>query len=90
MIVMTAAIITFSACKKTIDEPVDNLPNISGYPIVGTNQTTFFNNTTSISKQVAGDDFYGQNANYPGNIPQYIDNGDGTITDMVTGLMWEE
>ena len=34
--------------------------------------------------------FYGQNATYPGNAPNYIDNGDGTITDLVTGLMWQQ
>jgi hypothetical protein len=82
--------ISFSACKKTVDDPVDNLPDITGYPIVGTNQTTFFDNTTTISEPAPGDDFYGQNANYPGNTPQYVDNGDGTVTDMVTGLMWQQ
>ncbi len=67
----------------------ENLPNITGYPIVGTNQTTAFNNTTIISTPASGDDFYGQNANYLGNTPQYVDNGDGTVTDMVSGLMWQ-
>lgn len=32
-------------------------------------------------------DFYGQNANYPDNIPSYTNNGDGTVTDNVTSLM---
>jgi len=68
----------------------DNLPNISDYPIVGTNQTKFYNNKTEISATSVGDDFYGQNANYLGNTPKYVDNGDGTITDMVTGLMWQQ
>ena len=86
---------SFCACDKednslTDDEKVENLPNVSGFPIVGTNQTTFFDNTTETSFQVAGDSFYGQNANYPGNEPVYVDNGDGTVTDMVTGLMWQQ
>ena len=68
---------------------MDNLPNITGYPIVGTNQTASFNNTTIIILPNSGDDFYGQNSNYPGNVPQYEDNGDGTVTDAVTGLMWQ-
>ncbi len=67
----------------------DNLPDISGFPIVGTNQTEYFDNTTIISAPGIGSDFYGQNADYPGNTPQYVDNGDGTVTDMVTGLMWQ-
>ena len=35
-----------------------------------------------------GSDFYGQDAQYKGNQPHYKDNGDGTISDLVTGLMW--
>jgi len=73
--------------SKTVEE---NLPDINNYPIVGTNQTTFFDNTSETIKQESGDDFYGQNANYPGNEPKYVDNGDGTVTDMVTGLMWQQ
>ena len=60
------------------------------YPITGTDQTTFFNNSTSISEPAEGEDFYGQDANYPGNVPSYTDNGDGTVTDNVTGLMWQQ
>ena len=32
--------------------------------------------------------FYGQDATYPDNGTSYTDNGDGTITDNITGLMW--
>ena len=69
---------------------VETLPNISGYAIVGTNQTASYNNVSEVSKQQLGDDFYGQNANYPGNKPEYVNNGNGTVTDMVTGLMWQQ
>lgn len=84
-----------SACKKDdnndiVDDGNTNLPDISGYPIVGTNQTTSYNNLTTITKPSTGEDFYGQNSNYPGNQPLYVDNGDGTVTDMVTGLMWQQ
>lgn len=68
----------------------DNLPDVSGYPIAGTNQSIAYNNSSEISTPNSGDDFYGQNANYPGNTPEYVDNGDGTVTDMVTGLMWSQ
>lgn len=84
----------FVACNDdttpdTTDPKEENLPNITGYPIAGTNQSMFFNNTTQISSVSPGDDFYGQNANYPGITPRYVDNSDGTLTDMVTGLMWQ-
>ena len=60
------------------------------YPIVGTDVTTFFNNTSIISAPSSGEAFYGQDANYLGNQPSYSDNGDGTVTDNVTGLMWQK
>jgi len=83
------------ACTKTTassepDNTEDNLPDITDFPIVGTNQTTSFDNSTTISIPSVGDTFYGQNSNYPGTIPQYVDNGDGTVTDMITGLMWQQ
>lgn len=37
-----------------------------------------------------GEDFYGQDAHYTLNPPDLTDNGDGTITDHLTGLMWEQ
>ena len=58
-----------------------------GYTIVDTGQTAFYGDSGEIGVQEAGDDYYGQDANYSGNQPSYTDNGDGTVTDNVTGLM---
>lgn len=80
---------TFYSCDKEDDPSGDDLPNITGTPIVGTNQSTSFNNQVEISLPASPDAFYGQNSNYPGTAPEYVDNGDGTVTDMVTGLMWQ-
>ena len=74
----------------TTSNGTDNLPNITGYPIVGTNQTKFYDNLTEITVPPLGSAFYGQNAMYYGNVPHYVNNGDGTITDLVTGLMWQQ
>ncbi|MFY0714455.1 DUF1566 domain-containing protein [Seonamhaeicola sp. NFXS20] len=60
------------------------------YPIVDTGVIDYYSNTTKISKPTVGESFYGQDANYKGNQPSYTNNGDGTITDNVTGLMWEQ
>lgn len=60
------------------------------YPVAGTNQHTFYNNTSAINQPMAGDNFYGQDANYGNNTPSYTNNGDGTITDNITGLMWQQ
>lgn len=88
-------IFIFASCEKESsldvnddDVKKENLPDISGYPVVGTNQTLFYNNLTEITIPARGSAFYGQDAQYAGNTPQYTDNGDGTITDMVSGLMW--
>jgi hypothetical protein len=78
-----------SGCKNDDDETVtDNEAKIAGYPVVGTNQTKFYNNSGEISSPAKGQPYYGQAAFHLGNIPSYTDNGNGTITDNVTGLMW--
>lgn len=92
---LLSLLISFSACEKdTITEELDinddNLPNISGYPIVETNQSSFYGNRTEITAPGSGEAFYGQDAHYSGNQPSYTDNGDGTVTDNVTGLMWSQ
>ncbi|MCP4124611.1 MAG: DUF1566 domain-containing protein, partial [Bacteroidetes bacterium] len=60
------------------------------YPIVDTGVEDSYNNSAIISAPTVGQPFYGQDASYSGNQPSYTDNGDGTITDNVTGLMWEQ
>ena len=60
------------------------------YTIVDTGVETFYNNNQIISPPIEGDAFYGQDASYSGNQPSYTNNGDGTITDNNTGLMWEQ
>lgn len=60
------------------------------YPIVDTGQETFYNNNSEITAPTSGDAFYGQDAQFDGNQPSYTDNGNGTITDNVTGLMWSQ
>ncbi len=88
----TIVLIALLACEKEEGqiEKKDNLPDISNYPIVSTNQKDFYNNSSLISEPALGGDFFGQDAQYNGNTPKYVDNNDGTITDMVTGLMWEK
>ncbi|WP_419780699.1 DUF1566 domain-containing protein [Maridesulfovibrio sp.] len=58
------------------------------YPIVDSGQEACFDNSQQIQCPAKDDAFYGQDAQYKGNQPRYKDNGDGTISDLVTGLMW--
>ena len=62
----------------------------NGYPIVDTNETIFYSNDAIIDAPAENEDFYGQDASYEGNQPSYTDNLDGTITDNVTSLMWQQ
>jgi hypothetical protein len=84
---------SISACsgEDIIDEGINNDPEIKyPYAIPGTNQTTFYNNQTEIAAPAEGELFYGQDATYPGHKISYTNNGDGTITDNITGLMWSQ
>lgn len=62
----------------------------ANYPVVDTGIVDSFSDTSTITKPGEGGDYYGQDSNYTGNQPSYTDNGDGTITDNVTGLMWAQ
>ena len=58
------------------------------YKIVETGQNKFYDNFNEINAPSIDESFYGQDAQYTGNQPSYKDNGDGTVIDNVTGLMW--
>lgn len=60
------------------------------YPVIDTNQVTFFDNSAETTAPLEGEAFYGQDANYTGLTISYTDNGDGTVTDNNTGLMWQQ
>lgn len=60
------------------------------YKIVDTYQTKTFDNFNEITPPKEGEKFYGQDAEYNGNEPSYKDNDNGTISDNVTGLMWQK
>jgi hypothetical protein len=57
---------------------------------VSTNVTEFYNADGKTEAPKKGERFYGQDAHYQITPASYTDNGDGTITDNVTGLMWEK
>jgi len=60
------------------------------YPIVDTGQVRCYDTGGEIAYPKPGQPFYGQDAQYVANPPQYKDNGDGTVSDLVTGLMWQK
>ncbi len=58
------------------------------YPVVDTGQERCYNATSEIAYPRQGEDFYGQDAQFQGLVPAYKDNGNGTVSDLNTGLMW--
>jgi len=60
------------------------------YPIVDTGQTLCYDARATISCPAQGQAFAGQDAQYDGLQPAYRDNGDGTVSDLNTGLMWQQ
>lgn len=58
------------------------------YPVVDTGQMYCYDAALSIPCPAEGEAFAGQDGQYPGIQPNYADNGDGTVTDLNTGLMW--
>ncbi len=64
----------------------------NGYPIVDTGQGDCYDDQggDTIPAPSPGAAFAGQDAQYAGLAPAYLDNGDGTVTDINTGLMWQQ
>ncbi len=72
-----------------LGEEANNTPVGSG-AIVDTNQKNCYSAAAQIVCPTQGETFYGQDAQYDGVQPSYQNNGNGTITDLNTGLMWQQ
>jgi hypothetical protein len=55
-----------------------------------TGQEACFNASTEIPCPEPAEPFFGQDGQVNGNLPSYVDNGDGTVTDLQTGIMWQQ
>ncbi len=80
-------LILLGICTSLLAEPRDTMA-IRPYAIVDTGQSLCYDNNQSIDFPESGQPFYGQDAQYVIHWPQYREHGDGTISDLVTGLMW--
>jgi hypothetical protein len=77
---------------KMINQDIinDKLSLQYSYDIVDSGQSVCYDSSVEISCPLVGELFFGQDAHYFGNQPSYQNNGDGTITDLNTGLMWQK
>ncbi len=60
------------------------------YVINDTGQDRCYGNGKEIAYPKPGRDYYGQDAQYVTAKPSFKDNGDGTVSDLNTGLMWQK
>lgn len=81
-LLVSTSFFTWSGEIKTYEEQVL-------YPIVDTGQVDFFTASKLVDALGPSSEFYGQDANYLSRQAVYVDHGDGTISDRVTGLMWQ-
>jgi hypothetical protein len=58
------------------------------FTVVDTGQTYCYNNLGPIDAPSPAQPYYGQDPQYAGPAAAFTNNGDGTITDLTTGLMW--
>ncbi len=61
-----------------------------GYVVVDSGQELCYGDFDEITCPLPGDPFYGQDSQHAGPASAYVDNGDGTVTDLNTGLMWQQ
>jgi hypothetical protein len=57
---------------------------------VDTNQDQCYSDSAQVACPQSGAAYYGQDAQHDGVQPSFQDNGDGTVTDLNTGLMWQQ
>lgn len=82
-----------STAQGTTDEDIitDYVASNYSYPMVTTGQTATYDNDGQEVTLSRGDACYGQDGNYQAGAPMsFTDNGDGTVTDNNTGLMWQQ
>lgn len=60
------------------------------FPVADTGQDRCYGADREIACPSSSGALFGQDAQHAGNQPSYRDNGDGTVTDLVTGLMWQQ
>ena len=90
ILLFIAALLTVAAISMACQPQVSNAQS-SSYPIVDTGQTTCYDDSGVVTTCPAeGAAFYGQDAQFTGNAASYTDNGDGTVTDNATGLIWQQ
>ncbi|HDT11537.1 MAG TPA: DUF1566 domain-containing protein [bacterium] len=65
-------------------------PNVQRWPLVGTGQYQCFDHEKQIPCPSIGEPFYGQDGNHQIGVRSYGVNDDATVTDILTGIVWQQ
>ncbi|MDP7492705.1 MAG: DUF1566 domain-containing protein [Candidatus Undinarchaeales archaeon] len=93
VIVILAMVIREPPPPKALNEAErasGHMGTVSTIGIIDTGQDRCYDTSQEIPCPRPGEAFYGQDSQYEGDQFSYIDNGDGTVTDLNTGLMWQK
>ena len=89
IVFLASILLLFTSCNSA-QKTNNETPKVS-FVVTDTMQSKCYdNNGNIIEAPNPGEKYYGQDAQYLGIIPSYTDNGDGTVTDNNTGLMWQQ
>lgn len=86
--VVSLSCFLIAAVSFTGNESADGNKPKRPYVVVDTGQDKCYGDRGSISFPRSGRPFHGQDAQYRGPSPAYRNNGDGTVSDLNTGLIW--
>lgn len=91
VLILSLVVFNIGCSDDSEDTTSEEITLDSGYPIASTNQKLCYGDSGLIDCPSEGQDFYGQDATYStGSDLSYTNNGDGTITDNITGLIWAQ
>ena len=78
-------------CNSSSTEDEGEVVSTVSFVVTDAMQTKCYDNAGNvIDAPDPGEAYYGQDAQYQGILTSYTDNGDGTVTDNNTGLMWQQ
>lgn len=82
---------TVQTVTSTTDVEILTQSSPTTYAVVDTPQANCFDDEMCLAScPSSGAVYYGQDAQYAGLIPSYSDQGDGTVLDLNTGLLWQQ
>lgn len=88
VLLLSASVLAPGGCGAA--QPAGAGTAAARWTVVDTGQDRCYDLYGSAISPAPGQDYYGQDAQYAGAQPSYRDNGDGTISDLNTGLMWQK